>query len=184
MLHEIIKWYLVDTALGLPPIDWNTRSVPSSSYHHSQCSGTIDRMKSEVTRQYWALARDSHPRPSNPRPPSVSFEALSGPYENPGYGTVDFCFIFKNKSTSDIPSPCDDSWTTLPGAIDPSVPTLLAKWDKAWSTHIMLTHFDENLFNVSTLESRVRICQLLFLCIIPYPILQHTINTVLDSRGT
>lgn len=28
MLHEIIKWYLVDTALGLPPIDWNTRSVP------------------------------------------------------------------------------------------------------------------------------------------------------------
>lgn len=133
-------------------------------------------MKSEVTRQYWALARDSHPRPSNPRPPSVSFEALSGPYENPGYGTVDFCFSFKNKSTSDIPSPCDDSWTTLPGAIDPSVPTLLAKWDKAWSTHIMLTHFDENLFNVSTLESRVRICQLLFLCIIPYPILQHTIN--------
>ncbi|PBK88353.1 beta-lactamase/transpeptidase-like protein [Armillaria gallica] len=136
MLHEIIKWYLVDTALGLPPIDWNTK------------------MKSEVTRQYWALARDSHPRPSNPRPPSVSFEALSGPYENPGYGTVNFCFIFKNKSTSDIPSPCDDSWTTLPGAIDTSVPTLLAKWDKAWSTHIMLTHFDENLFNVSTLESR------------------------------
>ncbi|KAK0186837.1 beta-lactamase/transpeptidase-like protein [Armillaria mellea] len=136
ILHEIIKWYLVDTALGLPPINWNTR------------------MKSEVTRQYRALARDSRPRPFNPRPPSISFEALSGQYENPGYGTVDFCFIFKNKSASDVPSPCDDSWTTLPSAIDTSVPTLLAKWDKAWSTHIMLTHFDGNLFNVSTLESR------------------------------
>ncbi|KAK0200076.1 beta-lactamase/transpeptidase-like protein [Desarmillaria ectypa] len=136
MLHEIIKWYLVDAAFGLPPIDWNTR------------------MKSEVTRQYRALVRDSHPRPSNPRLPSVSFDALSGPYESLGYGTVDFCFIFMNQTTSDLPSPCDDSWMVLPGAIDTSVPTLLAKWDKAWSTHIMLTHFDGNLFNVSTLESR------------------------------
>ncbi|KAK0458256.1 beta-lactamase/transpeptidase-like protein [Desarmillaria tabescens] len=136
MLHEIIKWYLVDAAFGLPPIDWNTR------------------IKSEVTRQYRALVRDSHSKPPNPRPPSVLFDALSGTYENSGYGTIDFCFIFMNKTTSDLPSPCHDSWTVLPGAVNTSIPTLLAKWDKAWSTHIMLTHFDGNLFNVSTLESR------------------------------
>lgn len=147
--------------LGTTPYQLEHQASPSSSFHHSPCSGTTNRMKSEVTRQYRALARDSRPRPFNPRPPSISFEALSGQYENPGYGTVDFCFIFKNKSASDVPSPCDDSWTTLPSAIDTSVPTLLAKWDKAWSTHIMLTHFDGNLFNVSTLESRVRIYQML-----------------------
>ncbi|KAG7440580.1 uncharacterized protein BT62DRAFT_910204 [Guyanagaster necrorhizus] len=111
-------------------------------------------MKAEVTRQHQALVHDSHPRPTSPRPPSVSFEAFSGRYENSGYGTIDFCFTFMNRTAADLLSPCDDSSTVLPDAIDPSVPTLLAKWDKTWSTHIMLTHFDGNLFNVSTLESR------------------------------
>lgn len=46
------------------------------------------------------------------------------------------------------------SWA-LPGAVNSSVSTYIAKWDKAWSTHIMLEHFSENMYNVTLLESRV-----------------------------
>ncbi|KAJ7206487.1 hypothetical protein GGX14DRAFT_367207, partial [Mycena pura] len=44
--------------------------------------------------------------------------------------------------------------TTLPGAIDPNVPTLLAKYAVVGLTHIALAHFDGNVFNVSGLNSR------------------------------
>ena len=55
----------------------------------------------------------------------------------------------------------------LPGVVDPSVPTLLARWDRVWSTHIKLAHYDGGIFNVTILDSVVRHpCCLIFLRIV------------------
>ncbi|TFK69263.1 hypothetical protein BDN72DRAFT_768207, partial [Pluteus cervinus] len=38
---------------------------------------------------------------------------------------------------------------TLPGVLRPNKPTLIGRWNKVWATHIILTHFSGNLFNIS-----------------------------------
>ncbi|KAJ7111361.1 hypothetical protein C8R44DRAFT_742482 [Mycena epipterygia] len=43
--------------------------------------------------------------------------------------------------------------TTLPDALDPQIPTLLARWPSFGATHISLKHFEHNLFNLSWLAS-------------------------------
>ncbi|KAF5373046.1 hypothetical protein D9758_001605 [Tetrapyrgos nigripes] len=46
----------------------------------------------------------------------------------------------------------DDVPTKLPD-VDTSIPTFVAKWDMPWSSHLVLRHFDGNLFNGSALFS-------------------------------
>ncbi|KAF5365308.1 hypothetical protein D9758_005451 [Tetrapyrgos nigripes] len=130
-LQKIIKWRLADEVLGLEPID-----------------------------------RDR--RPSNPTPPSPSFASLSGVYDNPGYGPMELCFMTSTDSDEFIGPQHDEHHQQtdhckklikeqpliLPGALKKGVPTLIAHWNKAISTHVRLEHFSGNLFNASTLDSR------------------------------
>ncbi|KAF9043851.1 hypothetical protein BDZ89DRAFT_219054 [Hymenopellis radicata] len=122
-LHTILKWYLADVALGLELIDWN------------------GRMKKKVLENY---THESRPRPINPPSSSLPFSDLGGSYGNLGYGALELCLLDDPSATSQSASCAQvvaDAPETLPGAINGSVPTFLAKWEKAWSTHIKLEHF-------------------------------------------
>ncbi|KAL0571496.1 hypothetical protein V5O48_010472, partial [Marasmius crinis-equi] len=135
-LKEVIKYRIIDAALGLPAIDWDTRykDVIRDSYKTSQ---------SRIV-----------PRPAHPSPPPASFERLAGRYKNGGYGGIELCFADGAKQSVSCQDNLDELSTVLPGVVDSTIPTLIAKWDKFWSTHIKLEHFDGPLFNVTILESR------------------------------
>ena len=42
---------------------------------------------------------------------------------------------------------------------DLSIPTLIVPWDRTFATHLRLTHFSENLFNVSVIWSNADVRQ-------------------------
>jgi hypothetical protein len=87
-------------------------------------------------------------RPDDPRPPSSSFKSYTGKYLNPGYGPIELCLVNQDEEDS-----CGTS--VLPGTLK-DVPTLIAKWNKFWSTHLKLEHFDGDVWNMTVLASRVR----------------------------
>ncbi|KAJ8082740.1 hypothetical protein PM082_008596 [Marasmius tenuissimus] len=94
------------------------------------------------------------PRPSNPTPPPVPYESLSGIYSNAGYGRLELCLLGGSKQSGTCQQVIDELSTVLPGAVDSTIPTLIAKWDRFRSTHVKLEHFGGPLFNLTALESR------------------------------
>ncbi|KAL1746134.1 beta-lactamase/transpeptidase-like protein [Schizophyllum fasciatum] len=164
-MHEVIKWRIVDSYLGLHPVDWTGRAKSKL---------LADREKKPK----------SLPRPENATAPS----GLGGWYDNAGYGAFLFCRVDVEDATEGKASEAqvisrdneeqvllqdrrpkhvaaesleasecrrmrEIAPTVLPGAIDQSVPTLLAKWNRVWSNYIKLTHYDGGIFNVSVLAS-------------------------------
>jgi len=115
--------------------------------------------KSSVKDAFTRYKAAALPRPSNSTPPSISFTSLSGPYRNLGYGEMELCFFF-NYSTESQSDACKalvkEQPLILPGAVKEDVPTFIAHWNKSWSSHLKLEHFDGNLFNLTALDSRVR----------------------------
>lgn len=97
-------------------------------------------------------------RPPNATLPAVDFAALVGRYTNPGYGDLEFCLFPAPSSAS---SECQGMDEHLPGILDPSVPTLVAKWDRLWSSHLKLAHYDGSIFNASTHTSLVSLLSVL-----------------------
>lgn len=99
------------------------------------------------------------PRPGNATLPVRDFAALAGRYINTGYGPLELCLVSESNSSA-TSSECQalvaDAPKVLPGALNPDIPTFLAGWDSIWSSHIRLTHFDGNVFNMSALTSFVR----------------------------
>lgn len=127
--------------------------------HPGQSKSSCEHLKSGDAR-YKAEVSNSRrrptPRPAVPSPPSSGFAALAGKYENLGYGSIELCRVPPTLPSSNA------CWLlaatvhiTLPGAINPDIPTFIAKWDKTWSSHIKFAHFDGNIFNVSLLYSLV-----------------------------
>ena len=149
---EIIKFRLIDEALGLTPIDWNSRfvclylnSIRISEGYRLQAASIGSQTLPPI------------PRAANASPPAIYFSSLAGKYTNPGYGVFELCFVSSN-STAASPS-CKELAanvsTILPGVVNASVPTYLAAWDSPLASHISLTHYDGNVFNLSTLSSYV-----------------------------
>ncbi|TRM62338.1 beta-lactamase/transpeptidase-like protein [Schizophyllum amplum] len=136
-IHELVKYYLIDEALGLEKIDWNTRLMEKvrKAYHD----------------------RRVQPRPSSPAPPSVDFAALEGTYRSLAYGTYELCYLGPDARASAGGSDCNDmrkdAHLRLPGWVDADRPTFLMQWDKVWTSHLKLDHFDGNVFNVTILQS-------------------------------
>lgn len=96
--------------------------------------------------------------PSNiTSPPNIQLARLPGKYSNPSYGSFELCPISSPRNSHS--AACKDvileAPRMLPGAIDPSKLTFVAKWDKVWSTHLVFTHFNMNIFNVTILMSIV-----------------------------
>ncbi|KAF8879112.1 beta-lactamase/transpeptidase-like protein [Infundibulicybe gibba] len=136
---SIIKGYVLDRALGLTEIDWDAR------------------IKATI------LGSSSPPpsRPANATLPAVgAFTSLAGKYTNPGYQTIELCVVANpgsNGTTSNSTQSCKNLVTeaprTLPGAVNSSVPTLLARLDSVWASHLAFIHWSGNVFNISALQS-------------------------------
>ncbi|RDB17702.1 hypothetical protein Hypma_001016 [Hypsizygus marmoreus] len=134
LTSQIIKYYIMDKALGYEPIDWNTRLKAQK----------ID----PPTR--------ATPRPTNARPPSMPFTDLAGTYKNDGYGRVELCLMqpaSPGLATTACNNVASNITTILPGVIRPGIPTLVGAIDSPWFSHMRLEHFDGDLFNVSLLIS-------------------------------
>jgi hypothetical protein len=99
------------------------------------------------------------PRPVNASLPSVNFSSIPGIYNNRGYGSFELCSVFANSTTasSSCKALASNVSIILPGAVDPSgnIPTFLTEWNSPWGSHLKLTHWNENVFNISLLASYV-----------------------------
>ncbi|KAF5373158.1 hypothetical protein D9758_001587 [Tetrapyrgos nigripes] len=137
-IMQVIKSRIADKVFGLEPVDWNAR-------YKAQVSAQFE--------QIMALPQ----RPSEPADPSAPFSSIAGVYNDLAYGRIELCLVTPqgahNVTQSDsCRALVDDVPTKLPD-VDTSIPTFVAKWDKLWSTHLVLRHFDGNLFNGSALFS-------------------------------
>ncbi|KAK0186864.1 hypothetical protein F5146DRAFT_935962, partial [Armillaria mellea] len=134
-IMEIVKFGIIDKVLSLERIDWSSL------------------MKAAAVANYEKALSQKIPRPDNPKPPSGRWE---GRYSNDAYGEILLCLVgSKWSSFPECFQLTDEVHTTLPGAISPSVPTLVAKCNKIWASHILLEHFDGDLYNASALDSIV-----------------------------
>lgn len=132
-LMDIIKFGIIDKVLSLERIDWNSL------------------MKAAAVANYEKALSQKIPRPDNPAPPTALWE---GRYKNDAYGEILLCLVgSKWSSFPECFQLTDEVHTKLPGEISPSVPTLVAKWNKIWASHIVLEHFDGDLYNASALNS-------------------------------
>ncbi|KAF9463775.1 beta-lactamase/transpeptidase-like protein [Collybia nuda] len=133
IIMDIIRFRLVEVALGLKNVDWSSRFKASTS-----------------------ASRQSLPeRPTNTTAPQVKLELLTGKYDSAGYGGFELCLMFS-------PSPkaskaCKDltarALTILPGALNPNVPTFLSEWNTTAVPYISFTHLNGNVFDVRGLAS-------------------------------
>ncbi|KAJ7206500.1 beta-lactamase/transpeptidase-like protein [Mycena pura] len=141
---EAIKFLIIDEAMKLNPVDWSAR------------------FKSGITASFKGRTIPT-PRPINATAPLHPFDKLAGRYQNLGYGTIELCFVTSDRKSAANSAACarliEEIPTTLPDAIDPSVPILLAKYPFLRLTHISLAHFEHNVFNFSGLNSVVRPCR-------------------------
>ncbi|KAJ7178172.1 beta-lactamase/transpeptidase-like protein [Mycena filopes] len=137
---EATKFRIIDEFLGLEAIDWS------------------ERFKSRIVAGVNARPAPT-PRPEDPKSPSLSFHRLAGRYHDPGYGNLDLCFVSPKdvtKSRSGRSKYCHQlahDFRHLP--LDPRLPTLLARWTGFGVSHVALTHFEHDVFNVTGLYSIV-----------------------------
>ncbi|KAJ6563803.1 beta-lactamase/transpeptidase-like protein [Mycena capillaripes] len=141
-IMESVKYRIIDEILKLKPVDWTTRYVT--------------RYRTETTN---AIPPPPVPRAENAIGPDIPYAALAGRYTNGAYGTLNFCVFWENATTgSACADLAEDVEVRLPGVVLPEVPTLIARWNTMYPTHYMgLAHYDRNLFNLTALESYVRI---------------------------
>lgn len=133
LISQLVKYYIMDRALGLEPIDWSTR----------------------LMAQKFNPPPRATPRPQNATLPSANFTAFAGKYKNDGYGTFELCLAFPENPQST--TTCNDLLqsvpTILPNATRPGIPTFFAAIDSPWFSHMRVEHFNRDLFNVSYLIS-------------------------------
>ncbi|KAJ7096105.1 beta-lactamase/transpeptidase-like protein [Mycena epipterygia] len=129
---ESVKYRIIDDVLQLEAIDWPARY--RAKYAKAVPPPTI-------------------PRDKNADPPSVPYTALAGSYTHPAYGTLELCLFSADAAVN---GSCTEIASQLPGVIDPGVPTLVAKWDTLATNYIQLSHYSGNKFNVTPLQSYVR----------------------------
>ncbi|TFK70844.1 beta-lactamase/transpeptidase-like protein [Pluteus cervinus] len=143
-LMHTIGYYIVDKALGLEPIDWNGRFLDLTRTSYSEAATKLAMAKNEDTTH------------------DLSYiSSLAGVYSHPGYGTIDLCFVPPVGTRWEAKRPVSrgckelsvDIHRKLPKAAQPGVPMLIAHWRKLFSSHLVLAHFQDNLFNVSTASS-------------------------------
>ncbi|KAJ7059265.1 beta-lactamase/transpeptidase-like protein [Mycena amicta] len=132
---EAIKSRIIDEFFKLEPIDWTAR------------------FRELATGAYKGIPTAT-PRPTNATPPLLPFEKLAGTYQNLGYGTIELCFFTPEPSSAGCQELVKEIPTTLPGVIDPKIPTLLSHWKIFGLSHVSLTHFDGNVFNITGLNSK------------------------------
>ncbi|KAF9461080.1 beta-lactamase/transpeptidase-like protein [Collybia nuda] len=132
IFSDIIKYRLIEVALGLKQVDWSSR------------------FKASLLQQI-----PLPERPANASLPNVKLESLVGKYDNAGYGGFELCQVVPPNPTSS--KACKvlaaDALTILPGVVDPNVPTFLSVWNSTAVLYVSFAHFDGNIFSVRGLNS-------------------------------
>ncbi|ESK85499.1 beta-lactamase [Moniliophthora roreri MCA 2997] len=127
-IRDIIRYRLIDEALGLEPYDWN-------SVYKNVSNSTGD-----------ANPADNSFLPTNTSDPSIELTSLAGTYNNPGYGNWTFCLI-SEEATESCRELAANASTFIPG-FDFTIPTLLAKSNAIVAgSYILLAHSDGNKFD-------------------------------------
>ena len=106
------------------------------------------------------------PRPQSPKAPSGTFTQLGeSSFSHPTYGMLLPCLVPETVSPTTYPQ-CECVDLLASQAVrrilensDLSIPTLIVPWDRTFATHLRLTHFSENLFNVSVIWSNADVRQ-------------------------
>ncbi|KAF8626617.1 hypothetical protein AX15_004784 [Amanita polypyramis BW_CC] len=135
-LIEAVKWRITDEILGLNEIDWDSR------------------YRSAINRIYHDM-RDVVKDPVNARSPSAEFVDLEKAYSHLAYGTLRPCYVNK---THDISSYCSrvlnsSAVKRILEFSDLTIPTFIIPFKRFFATHLRLTHFDKDTFNVSVIWS-------------------------------
>ncbi|KAF9057542.1 beta-lactamase/transpeptidase-like protein [Panaeolus papilionaceus] len=152
-LMEAAKFRVADELLGLKRINWNAR-------YEKALQGLVEEMR-KIT-----------PRPTSPDPPSKSFYALAArTFSHLTYGTLEPCLVPSYKgaagpgsqavlhaSKSHHHKHCQRLLSSSPverilSVTDLSVPTYIIPWTRMFASHLRLSHFSGNIFNVTVLWS-------------------------------
>ncbi|KAL1678405.1 beta-lactamase/transpeptidase-like protein [Schizophyllum commune] len=165
-MHEIIKWRIVDAHLGLQPIDWSGRAKsrllkareekpkllprPENATLPSGLDGWYDNpgygrfLFCSMGTKDADSAQDADAQMNFAGNNAQAFLQNKRPKGALAPASAEASECSKLRESADV---------LLPGVVDPSVPTLLARWDRVWSTHIKLAHYDGGIFNVTILDS-------------------------------
>lgn len=147
-IMESVKFRIAEEILGLKEIDWNDRQEKKWNKNVEEAQRLI-------------------PRPATPKLPSAPFTSLAQEsYSHPSYGTLQPCLVpasvpFSSDSLFEFPH-CANLLSSHPvqrilAAADLSIPTYIISWKRFFVTHLCLTHFNENLFNVSVIWSNTEV---------------------------
>lgn len=99
-------------------------------------------------------------RPDNATLPPNGVESLVGVYDNPAYGQLELCLASTN-STVTVTKGCQallsNVTVTLPGVVNQTSPTLLAKWDRPFGSYLRMSHFNGSVFPIAMFDIYVSI---------------------------
>jgi len=113
-------------------------------------------------------AREVTPRPTSPEMPTELFSAMAQrKYTHLTYGTLAPCFVPNTKKESNNLSQsahehCDallqsKAVQRILSASDLTIPTYIIPFKRTFATHLRLSHFSGNLFNVTVLWSNAEV---------------------------
>ncbi|KAH8826433.1 beta-lactamase/transpeptidase-like protein [Flagelloscypha sp. PMI_526] len=132
-LVQIIKWRLIDAALGMDPIDWESR------------------FKTFIAQQFTSMPTPTIPRPVYP--PTASMSSIQGTYHNPAYGAVEFCYLPPGYSVSVTnTSSCQNVMQDVPldGINRQGINLVVKREDSPVSTHWIVSLWTGNVWNVTS----------------------------------
>ncbi|KAF8193266.1 beta-lactamase/transpeptidase-like protein [Mycena galopus ATCC 62051] len=133
VIMESVKYRIIDEVFELEVIDWTTR------------------YRTQVAK---AVPPPPLPRAKDAEATAVPYATLAGAYTHAAYGTLDFCFFWKNVTTgSACAALVEDVAVRLHGVVEPNVPTLIARWETMVTDYVRLAHYAGNLFNLTALRS-------------------------------
>jgi len=148
-IYQILIRHIADRLFGLAPIDWKTR---------------LDQKAAQTMAEGITAAL---PRPDAPTLPTHSILSLEGSqFMHPTYGMLVPCYFGPNVQRTShgdcagvLASPVTQQIVQTPFTQNSTledtlaIPTLIIPVKHFFATHIMLRHFDGNIFNGSILWS-------------------------------
>ncbi|KAF9524491.1 beta-lactamase/transpeptidase-like protein [Crepidotus variabilis] len=142
-LAESIKWRVIDDVLGLEKIDWSRR-------YEKVWNNTLEK------------AQKHTPRPKHPNVPKASLVSLANhSFGHPTYGNLKPCFVPGSalpllEDSLSLPerSHCANFLALPPtqrllAETDLTSPTFLIPHEVGFATHLLLRHFNGNVFNLT-----------------------------------
>ncbi|KAF4615106.1 hypothetical protein D9613_013016 [Agrocybe pediades] len=150
-LVKAVKFRIAEELLGLKEVNWNAR------------------FEQQYRESIEAKAKRIIQRPALPEPPSQPFSSLAvATFVHTTYGSLKPCLVPETASGAkqalgNIPHEhCEGLLKSktvqrILGASDLSIPTFIIPFKRTMSTHLRLSHFSGNLFNVTVLWSNAEV---------------------------